>query len=369
MAVYRWPGSPLAEADDFYLAATAYQVVLACLMSANAPQRRAVLVIKQRLKAGADALVAALRADTQSPWCDVRLLRRPARYKRRQRAFSDRRRRPELISLFDEANPERLFVFNEDPLDQTLIRRMARRGGEIHAIEDGAIAYANVTRHITSFEAWRNRFWFGYRTHPVTIEGRNTLFSAFHAVFPEAVRPALAGQTLRAVPGVRPDAVAAFRWPRDYAQRLGSNPDRLCCTGLVALARTTNAVDRPDHARRMGKALDCLIARGGEWAISYHPDEKRRDPLGAVDRGFTLIDHRLPIEMVYSLAGRRLRTVVGDLGTALMTARWLAPQARTISLMRYLELIDQQFQNALIAIDVSCPNTLPELNACLDAAR
>jgi len=39
----------------------------------------------------------------------------------------------------------------------------------------------------------------------------------------------------------------------------------------------------------------------------------------------------IPAELVYLASGERLRRVIGDAGTTLLTARWLVPQAQVLS--------------------------------------
>jgi len=41
----------------------------------------------------------------------------------------------------------------------------------------------------------------------------------------------------------------------------------------------------------------------------------------------------IPAELVYLASGERLRRVIGDAGTTLLTARWLVPQAQVLSVL------------------------------------
>jgi hypothetical protein len=99
----------------------------------------------------------------------------------------------------------------------------------------------------------------------------------------------------------------------------------------------------------------------GHYAISYHPNEKQKDLLDAESQGMTLIDNAVPAELIYLAAGDRLRVIVGDIGTALLSARWLLPRARAVSLMRYLHFDDPPFAHTLAALGIELPESLADM--------
>lgn len=310
---------------------------------------RSTLIVKQHLRDAATMLFEAIASDPASVFAQHALLTRPARYKRRQRAFADRRRRSTLLRMVDECAPRQALVFNEDALDQSLAHRVHSRGGAVFGVEDGAIAYSADRRHISTREARKLRFWFGPRIEARRIEGASSDLDGFYALFPEVVRTEIGTARTRPIPRAVTDRLA---WLPRFLDRLAIDPSTLACDGLVALSRSNNFRHLPDYGRDMHAVLSRLAEHGGHWAIKYHPNEKQPDPLGASALGFSIIDRHVPVEAIYRHNATRLQTVVGDIGTALMSARWLVPQADTLSLMHYLAVDDPPFEQALHHIGV-----------------
>ncbi|HEY9191484.1 MAG TPA: hypothetical protein VIO81_01285, partial [Methyloversatilis sp.] len=52
-------------------------------------------------------------------------------------------------------------------------------------------------------------------------------------------------------------------------------------------------------------------------------------------------------ELIYLASAGRLRRVIGDTGTTLLTARWLVPEAEALSILPHLpELMDPAYMRA-----------------------
>jgi hypothetical protein len=104
--------------------------------------------------------------------------------------------------------------------------------------------------------------------------------------------------------------------------------------------------------------------------IKYHPRQAEPDYLGLVREERTvLLPQGLPLEFVYILrAGSaeeaiegQLRFVVGDVSTTLLTARWLATDARCISLARPLGLLDPSLETLFERLGVELPASLEQV--------
>ncbi len=354
MARYLLPDRLPDAARSLFIASTSYQVILAHLLAADSAvcPEDSVLVLKHRVQQNFRDFFQALRGDPDTPFREVLFLDRPAHYKRRQRAWQDRRRLSTLRQLLAAVKPEQLFLFNEDALDQYLARGMGAYGGRVFAVEDGAVAYSAAGRRITRSEAFKNKLAFGPRTGNIRVEGGSRYIDAFFAVYPDLLRPELGYKPSHALPRRDGALFDGLSWPRDYLKRLGINLEDVRCDGLFALARTSNFKALPDHRTRMRQAVFDTSAAPGRYAISYHPSEKKRDVLDVGSHGIKLIHHAVPAELIYLFNRGRLHTVVGDIGTSLMTARWLLPRARVVSLMKSLEMNDPPFERTLRAIGV-----------------
>ena len=356
-------GGEPEPAHTLFFATTSYQILLAHLLAQdrNICPEKSVLLVKRRLGNQIYSLFDALSGDGSIPFEQLFLLDRPKAYKRHQRAWSDRRRRADLRGLIDQINPSQLFIFNEDPLDQDAARRVKASGGRVFAVEDGAIAYADTERTITLGEGLKDKFFFGPRTRRTTVEGSSPLVDAVYAVYPGQLRRELRHKPAYKIPGTSAASFQDLRWPGLYLQRLGLDIERIRCDCLFMLARSNNFRGLTDYSERMIAALEHPWTAHGHHAIKYHPNEKRRDLLNAENLGFSVIDNAVPAELIYLAAGDRLRAVVGDIGTSLLSARWLLPGVRAVSLMRYLNFNDPSFAHTLRQIDVELPAELPRV--------
>lgn len=354
MGRYLLPDRCPAAADNLFVGATSYHIILAHLLAADAEicPGSSVLVLNHCMHANFYELFQALRTDPNTPFREVFFLDRPRRYKRRQRAWQDRRRLPALRRLQKVLRPRQLFLFNEDALDQDLARCVKARGGRVFAVEDGAVAYSAHGRRISWGEALSKKLIFGPRTRNVTVEGSSPYIDAFFAVFPEHVRTELRHKTVRAIPPMDRALFDALSWPQDYLRRLGIGVGDIACDRLYPLAQSSNFNALPDYRTRMREVILHENAPQQRCAISYHPSEKKADVLGVSAQGVALIHHAVPAELIYLFNRGRLRKVVGNIGTSLLTARWMLPEARVVSLMKHLNLHDPPFEQTLRAIGV-----------------
>ncbi|MDN5871345.1 MAG: hypothetical protein L0H73_11575 [Nitrococcus sp.] len=354
MGHYLLPEHRPAAADILFFAATSYHIILAHLLAADAQicPGSSVLVLNHCTHANFYELFQALRGDSKLPFREVYFLDRPRRYKPRQRAWQDRRRLPALRRLEVALQPKRLFLFNEGVLDQDLAWQVKARGGQVFAVEDGAVAYSANGRRIDWSEAVKRKLIFGPRTRSITVEGSSPYIDAFFAVFPEQVRAELRHKTVHALPSMDYTLFDALSWPRDYLRRIGVRAEDIACERLYPLAQSSNFNALPDYRERMREIILQESATQYHCAISYHPSEKKPDVLGVSAQGITLIHHAVPAELIYLFNRGRLSEVVGNIGTPLLTARWMLPEVRVVSLMNHLELHDPPFECTLRAIGV-----------------
>ena len=85
--------------------------------------------------------------------------------------------------------------------------------------------------------------------------------------------------------------------------------------------------------------------------VKYHPRE-REDFLGALSLGARLLPAAVPAELVYLASADRLARVIGDRGTTLLSARWLAPHAQALSALEPGALDDPWYAHTLDRLGV-----------------
>lgn len=336
------------------MVASAYHLILAHLLArdtAVAPGTSALLMKHQPVTSFPE-LYDAVQADPGVPFQAVYFLDRPGRkYKRRWRALIDKTRAAGMRRVAKGVSPRRLFIFNEDDLNQYAARILRRRQAEIIAVEDGAIAYIDQRMTSSPSERFKSRLLFGPRTKAVEVEGASSNIDRFYARFPARVRPELRRHVV-GLPASDLDFFNTMAWPADYVQRVGATLEDLSADVLFMLAHRNNFKGHDGYARVIRQAVAEHAAAGDEVAVSYHPREREADWLDLTALGAKLIPHAVPSELVY-LAGRgSIRRVYGDIGTALITAKWILPDTPAVSLMRSLDIHDDKLAGLFESLDI-----------------
>lgn len=331
-----------AAADNLFIVASAYHLILAHILARalHIAPGSSVLLMKHQPVMNFRELFDAVRADDAVPFLEVFFLDRPnIKYKRRKRAIIDFTRIQGLRAVLDGVRPKRLFVFNEDDLNQYASRWVKDRDGEVNAVEDGAIAYTDQLLKATPSERLKSKLFFGPRTETIEVEGSSRRIDHFYARFPKQLRPELKMRAT-AIPESELGFFEKLQWPTDFMHRLGVNPGRLGCNDLFLLAHSNNFKHIPEYRKGLRDLVSQLAARGRKVGVSYHPRERNADWLELQSLGAILIPHAVPAELIYLGSRRRLGAVYGDIGTALITAKWILKTTPIISLMDTLNVAD-----------------------------
>ncbi len=343
-----------APADNVFIVASAYHLILAHILAraADVAPGTSVLLMKHQPVAHFRELFGAVRADSGIPFRDVFFLDRPGtKYKRRWRAMIDFTRIRGLRTLLAEARPKRLFVFNEDDLNQYASRWVKARGGEVYAVEDGAIAYTDQLLTATPSERIKSTLFFGPRNEAVPVEGSSRRIDRYYARFPNHLRSELSARAA-AIPESDLGFFETLRWPKDFMRRLGVNPETLWFDDLFLLAHSNNFKNVPEYRAGVRHRVAQLAGQGRQVAVSYHPRERNPDWLELQPLGVKLIPHAVPSEFIPLFSRRRLSAVYGDIGTALITAKWVLKSVPIVSLMDTLNVADPPLRTLFEALGI-----------------
>jgi len=111
---------------------------------------------------------------------------------------------------------------------------------------------------------------------------------------------------------------------------------------FVLIPHPNNLKKMKGYEDRLHHFLQQLHQLGIKVAAKYHPRTEQADPLGLVQKyDATLVTSGLAFEFVLPFL-KTHSVVVGDIGTALLTAQWLRPDLRVNAVLAS----DDEFQNA-----------------------
>ena len=330
------------------IASTAYHVLLAHLLAEHVLERVDCLLLLSGARQDIDHLHQALRGAAGSPFADVLYLA-PASGAKLAR---ERAEVPLWRELLRQVRPQRLFLFNDTaPARQALCREAQRAGVRTAYVEDGACAYSSWSFARPWRQHLRQALARPWLRNPQAI-GATPWLGETYALYPEWVRPELRRRPVHPLPA-HTATLAAMGWVDNYIGRLGVAPEDLQCE-MLCTPGYSRAARRP---RALREVLRAQIAAGRDAGldvvVKYHP-RQRDDFLDAAALGARTLPASAPVELVYLRSAAQLQRVCGDIGTSLMTARWIAPGAQVVSAMHPAGYRDARFSATLhrLGVDV-----------------
>lgn len=100
---------------------------------------------------------------------------------------------------------------------------------------------------------------------------------------------------------------------------------------IFILPHETLLEDFPLFKKTVKQSIESAVRRGLAVGVKYHPRQAVEDPLDFKSiEGILTLPNTLAFEVLLPLFGHPI--IVGDVSTALLTARWLRPDLRVLSL-------------------------------------
>jgi len=235
--------------------------------------------------------------------------------------------------------PGRVYVYNDWlDLSQGAMYYAKRENPECQAIyvEDG---FAPYFHNLKSRESWKraifrklfigNSHWF----RPVRLLGTSHLVDECMVSFPELRVPELQKYPCKGIsaePIQDPDFI---RWADDYLETCGIPKNVLEQIGCIFVPPQARGwEDRSEWQSYLKLVRSELDKHGSKVAIKYHPREWEKDYLGVENLpGIVVLPRQVSMEYIYARALGRLRYVIGDVSTSMITAKWLSPDLKVIA--------------------------------------
>ncbi len=250
-----------------------------------------------------------------------------------------------LADDFSKLTPEKVWVGCDTYYESQLALSFAKRhrpGARGAYLEDGTAAYARTFREGRLSRLLRlkrvgdlaKRLTYGSWWRGVRVQGTSPWIDEAWLAFPELAIADLAGKELHTL---APEAFsgAAFRGFAERAARaFGADPEALASTSLILVAtRSTVARYVPGYVESMRLLVSELVDSGVRVAVKLHPREPEPDFLSFRGQvGVDIVPGALPFELLLRLVRDPEPFVIGDISSALLSARWLRPDARVIAL-------------------------------------
>ena len=131
---------------------------------------------------------------------------------------------------------------------------------------------------------------------------------------------------------------------------------------VIIVPHPNNQLKMRDYASRIIHFVLKLSAQGKHIAVKYHPRQTGEDDLGFLKiRNVKIISSALAFEFVLPLLSSGAK-VIGDVGTVLLTTKWLRTELAPIALLNSEDSFQQRFLPMLvnngITVEASVENIL-----------
>jgi hypothetical protein len=339
---------PAGRFANVILASSFYHVILACMIARDPRFPGETLLVLNVRRAQVRSVFRHLATASDSPFSAVAALpegtaKKPAR---------ERRYGNWLGALDARIRPERVFVFTDlTPHVQLLCRHAEARGARTFCAEDGGSAYSSRSWASRWRRHLQRMLRFGPWIQNIRASGTSRHVQTYLAMHPELVRPELRAKPVWPLHAAWAPEVLASRWLARFLEDYDVAPQALVCDELYTPGNSrTFAAGERVHAR-LREEIRSACRAGRECIVKYHPHEQE-DFLQAGELGARTLPPAVPAELVLLASGERLQRVVGIGGTSLLSARWLAPQARAVSLIDLADTRDPWYGRTLDRLGV-----------------
>ncbi|MEE9571195.1 MAG: hypothetical protein V3W02_05795 [Gammaproteobacteria bacterium] len=364
---------PGSVGGNVFMPLTPYHVFLSCgvALGEHRDERNHLILIEDF--PGADILVESIKQWSHCPFQSVVLYSGTfGRSTDLTRGLAIRRNSKRLLDVVADACIDALYVFNDARADeQAVIRHVARRrpAARIVCLEDGLAMYAStlLSRRDSNLKRLGKRFLYGRDFHLPDAIGSSPWVHEARLAYVSLARRELAGKCLKPLPfdvfsGTEMRALAD-----EYCERMwvdAGNTDRI---EVLVLLPHPELSEHDDETEKLYRSI-CVeaVRRNRSVALKQHP----RDRYGVLftDDRLVLVPRGLAAEFLFLSRRDEIRFVFGDLSSALMSARWLLPSAKTVSVARLLACVDPALPSVFDRIGVVVPSLEDEIWNLLQSA-
>lgn len=310
---------------NVYIAFTPYHIFLASMIALEYEQDDNQLIIVADF--AAEKIAAAVQGSSLFSKCCVL----PGLYKLEKHRNARRKENAAAMRrwLALGAAADRIFLGTDTRLEsQAAAFHAKKRNGQsrIVVLEDGGDFYSSVDEGYRPKSAWRqwvNKLHFGRWYEDVKIAGLYTASEEIRMIYPSLARHELQDK-LRTPIHARYCFTEAYRkFLEIYWRSFAEVKQKIAAVdGILMITYSGYTRNFPDYIPFIQEFCRTSMCAGKKIAVKYHPREEKPDycRLGG---GVLFLPEEIPAEVLYASSGRDLKWVVGDVSSALMTAKWL----------------------------------------------
>lgn len=313
-------------AKNIYITFTPYHIFLASMIAMEKPQEKNILWAVADFNA--EQMMEALKNSQVFSEC-VTL---PGLYKQSSHRNRLRKNNSKKIGqlLGTEAPVQALFLGTDTRIEaQTAAFKIKKMSpaAQVIVMEDGGDFYNSEEPPLPK-SLWKqlhSKWIFGREYEDVTTAGLYSKTDALKMIFPELARPEILHKERTAI-----SAAPCFspRYHEFVGQYWSLFPEEkkavLQTDGILMVAYSGYGKKHAAYPRVIREICLQAARENRKLIVKYHPREESFDycALSSLPN-VTLTAEQIPAELIYALKPDQLKCIIGDISSALMTAKWL----------------------------------------------
>lgn len=245
-----------------------------------------------------------------------------------------------LKSLLDKLLPAKIVVSSDRRIEFQFAMQYQRQHHSCQGVylDDGLYSYAG--RRVTALETFLGRiikkvfygFWWD---EPLQVGSSNWIDQAW-LFQPGSAIQVYQNKTVLELSPKWFDSEPLQQLGATLFARMGVSTEAVTqlkeIDVCILIAHPNNILKMQNYQQKIEAFILASIQHGLKVAIKYHPRVKEGDPLNLKEGVDCIIPSQLAFEFVLSLFRSDIM-IVGDVGTSVMTAKWLKPNARVYAVL------------------------------------
>jgi hypothetical protein len=319
-----------------------------------ATQQRARLVLIDQKQTANNPYLQALQSWTDAPFETVTI--GPGQAKGWRKLVERKQHFKKLKAVWQAFPADSIAVGSDRRVEFQYLMQLGRQTNaqlEGWYLDDGLYSYAGrpYQRWKDGVNAGLKKLAYGLWWREPSTVGASSWIDQAWLFRPEHAVAALQNKSMRtieigwfAAPGVQrfsEQVCAVYGLAGESLERLQQ------VESLLLIPHPNNIEKMPGYVARIEAFLKTLQAHGQRVAVKYHPRTEQRDPLELEARfGALLVPAGLAFEFVLPFLPARA-WVIGDVGTALLTAKWLRPELHSVAVLNENSAFEDAFRPVL----------------------
>jgi hypothetical protein len=211
-------------------------------------------------------------------------------------------------------------------------------------LEDGTGAYrSEIPARSNLFTKLFCKIFFGLWWHDENIMGKSSYIDTCYAIFPDFVRQELKRKKVVAIKKENFLKIAEDKAIPEYFKSLDFDANVFKEIDVLLISLHSDMLNEyPRLKESMNIILSNIEKQKLSLVVKYHPREFIDDFLKQKEKKNVLIlPKAIPLELLYVVSQIPPKVIIGGHSTALLTARWIFPNAKVISTALLFDYYDQ----------------------------